>query len=80
MGLVALETLVGLTCPLTDWEYRLRTWSGADGVPRGTFMQRLLQPILFYDLPQSFFTVSYVFILLLIVATYWWISPDPAGK
>lgn len=77
MGFVTLETLIGWACPLTDWEYRLRVLSGSDRVPHRTFMQRLLQPILFYDFPPSVFTVAYVVFLLLMVGSYWWIRPHP---
>jgi hypothetical protein len=79
MGFVTLEALVGMACPLTDWEFRLRTLSGSVEASHQTFMQRLLQPILFYDLPESVFTIAYVIFLALMVVTWWRVRSIPAG-
>jgi len=75
MAFVALESLVGVICPLTLWEDQLRLLAGEAAPVQRTFMQRLLHPILFYDLPPAFFTTAYVIVLVLVVATYRWVRP-----
>jgi hypothetical protein len=52
---VAVETLAGVACPLTVWEDALRG-RGAGG----SFVQRLIHSILFYDLPDWMFASAYV--------------------
>src|SRR5208282_4554460 len=51
IGAVALETALGILCPLTVWEDRLRTLAGQQ-VSEGSFIGRWMHRILFYDLPS----------------------------
>ena len=56
IGLVAVEALVGLMCPLTLLEDWLRPGDeGSEG-----FVQRWLHALLFYDWPSWVFTVLYL--------------------
>jgi hypothetical protein len=62
--LVAIESLIGLVCPLTQWEDALR---GAAG--ERSFIARWLHAILFYDLPEWMFSVLYVAFAVLTALT-----------
>lgn len=53
--LVAIEGVIGMTCPLTAWEAALR---GA--AAERSFVARLLHAIVFHDFPEWMFTVAYV--------------------
>lgn len=74
IGIVVFEALVGITCPLTDWEYQLRLKAGQD-VSEGSFIGRVLHDLIFVDLSQEVLTVCYVLFGLLIVATWWFYPP-----
>ena len=69
---VAGEALVGVWCPLTVWEDALR------GVhSEKSFVARWIHRVLFYDFPGWAFTAAYVMFALVVVATWWWIRPEP---
>ncbi len=68
IGGVALEAVVGWRCPLTTWEGQLRAMGGQDFDSAQTFMGRLLHNLLFIDgQPESFFTVLYIAMMILVV-------------
>jgi Protein of Unknown function (DUF2784) len=70
ISFVALETLLGMVCPLTAWEDALR------GAPAETsFIARLLHRLLFYNFPEWVFTSAYVLFALLVAATWHWVRP-----
>src|SRR5438093_444174 len=49
--IVALEAILGITCPLTDLEDALRRW-GHQEAPGTSFIGRCLDSILFYAVPD----------------------------
>lgn len=54
MAFVTLETLLGITCPLTSIEYSLR------GIYRSqTFVGYWIKQIIYWDLPSQFFIILY---------------------
>ena len=67
---VALEVLVGMWCPLTIWEYRLRILGGqhADGDIR--FIGRIIRSIMFFDFPGWFFLLLYIGFAGLVAALF----------
>lgn len=67
---VAGESIVGLVCPLTLLEDALR---GAS--PGGSFIQRWLRNVLYYNLPEWLLTVAYVLFAVLVVLTYVLLPP-----
>ena len=75
IGFVAFEALIGMACPLTVWEYALRGES-SEGP---TFIERLIAPLIFYDLPSWAFTALHVAFALLVALTFW-ILPPTARK
>jgi hypothetical protein len=73
--IVAVESLVGAVCPLTDWEYQLRQLAGQSVDREISFVGRLLRRIIFYDLPPWLFTVIYIAFALLVVASFFLVPP-----
>lgn len=71
---VAGESLIGMVCPLTSLEDALRGTGNA-----ASFVQRWLQRILYYDLPEWVLTVGYVMFALLVAFTFV-IVPPSRGK
>jgi hypothetical protein len=69
---VAAESLIGVACPLTEWEDALR--GGRAG--EASFMQRWVQRLLYYDLPEWVFTAAYVIFAAAVAATFWRIRPE----
>jgi len=61
IGYVAFEEFMGLRCPLTIWEEKLRVLAGGTVADVGeTFMGRLAHNILFTDMPPIFFATVHV--------------------
>lgn len=74
MLVVTLETLAGLTCPLTTLENNLRRLSGG---PRyeDDFVAFWLRRILYWDFEPWVFTVVYVLFFALILVLYRLVPP-----
>ncbi len=70
---VAGESLIGMVCPLTSLEDKLRGIA-----PTGSFIQRWLHRILYYDFPEWILTVSYVLFAFLVALTYIVLPPRGA--
>jgi hypothetical protein len=66
--IVAFEAIVGIRCPLTTMEDKLREWAGQT-VDSGTFIGRLLDGILFHTWPSYVFTLCYVGFAVLVLLT-----------
>jgi uncharacterized protein DUF2784 len=64
------ESFVGMVCPLTLLEDRLR--GGESG---GNFIQRWLHRILFYDVPEWILTTVYVLFAVLVIITFRLLPP-----
>ena len=72
IAVVAGESILGITCPLTVWENALRpSEAHEDG-----FIAYWLQRLLYYDLPAWVFIASYVFFFLLVAITFFVVRPD----
>jgi heme A synthase len=74
IGFVAFEALIGMACPLTEWEQLLR----GEGGP--SFMERLLAPVIFYELPAWAFTLMHIGFALLVALTFWLVPPQPRRR
>ncbi len=67
---VAGEALLGIVCPLTEWENLLR------GVAHEkSFIARWVHHLMFFSAPEWVFTVLYVAFALIVAATWWFIPP-----
>lgn len=73
IGFVALEALIGVTCPLTWLEYQLL------GRGEGSFMGRMARSVLYYDFPPWVFTAVYVALALLALLLWRAVPPRRAG-
>lgn len=65
------ESFLGIICPLTTWEDRLRQLDTND-----SFIKRWLHHILFYDFPEGMLTMVYVLFALLVAATFILVPPN----
>ncbi len=72
---VVAESLVGITCPLTTYEQRLRELSGESGY-QGDFIAHHVHELLFFDFPTWVFTVCYTLFGLVVVLTMWLFPPQ----
>jgi len=74
--LVAVEALAGVWCPLTTWEWRLRSRAGQSFEGDISFVGRLIRKILFIEIPDWGFTLMYVGFALLVIAVFVLIRPN----
>lgn len=72
---VAIEALVGMSCPLTVWEYQLRQLAGERLRAQIPFIPRLIHAIMFYTFPAWVFIVVYVAYALLVGLTFLIVRP-----
>jgi hypothetical protein len=70
IAFVALEALIGMVCPLTEWEDALR-----GGVRPESFVGRWVQRLLFYRAPEWVFTTAYSAWALATLATLRLVPP-----
>ena len=78
IGIVALQSWLGLICPLTIWEMALRDKAGA-ATYSGSFIQHWLHQLLYYTAPDWVFMLLYsVFACLVLVS--WFLVPPLARK
>ncbi len=56
IAVVVIESLGGIVCPLTTWERALRGLDAEAGQP-GSFVGRIVNRLLFFDLPEWVFRV-----------------------
>ena len=75
IGLVALESLAGIACPLTAWEAALRLQQ-----PSGGLIQHWVARVMYYDLPGWFFTLAYVIFAAAVAATWRAVAPRSPGR
>lgn len=73
--IVVAEAWLGITCPLTTWEYELRQLAGQE-VYQGAFIANLVHDLLFYDAPPWVFTVLYTAFGLGVLATFLMAPPQ----
>lgn len=71
MGVVVGESLLGIFCPLTRWEFELRRLAGVQGENAGSFMHHWAQELLYFDISPYIFTVTYFVFFALMLATVW---------
>jgi hypothetical protein len=74
IAVVAVESWLGITCPLTTFEIWLRGKAGAEQY-NINFMEYWLQRLLFYDAPPWAFIVGYSVFCMLVIATWWYFPP-----
>lgn len=75
IGVVVVESLLGVVCPLTVWESSLRQIE----MDR-SFLQYWIHNIMFYNVTEGILTVVYVLFAALVAATFIWVPVDPKRK
>jgi polyferredoxin len=70
IAFVVGESLLGMMCPLTAWEYALRGEQPGLG-----FIERWVHALLFWSWPAWVFTTIYIAFGLLVAATWWRFPP-----
>jgi hypothetical protein len=70
MGFIAMEALLGITCPLTTIEDWLRGETSDKG-----FIARWVHTLMFYEAPAWVFTVGYVTFFVLVALTWCCVPP-----
>jgi hypothetical protein len=79
IGIVVAEALVGMTCPLTDWEKWLRQSAGQASYP-GDFLGYWAHRLIFYQAEPWVFTVIYVVFGLAVLAAFVLAPPRWPGR
>lgn len=67
--LVCIEWMVGIQCPLTTLENRLRAACGSIGYPHD-FLGYWVDRLVFYNLPEWIFAVAYLGFALAVAAVF----------
>lgn len=75
MGVVVLESVFGVTCPLTTWELQLRLLAGSGRYYQGSFIQHWVHRILFYSAGEGVFLAIYVGFFVLLLLSLWVVKP-----
>lgn len=74
IGIVVLQSWLGVICPLTTWEMALRHQAG-DAVYSGGFIAHWLGRLLYFEAPPWVFVVLYTAFGLLVAACWVWVRP-----
>lgn len=69
IGFVVFEAGIGMACPLTRWESRLRQAAGQEGYP-GDFIGYWAHQLIFYRAEPWVFTVIYMLFGAAVLATF----------
>ncbi len=77
IGVVDVEALFGITCPLTTWENHLRQAAG-ETARAESFVGRWVHDLLFYDAPVWVFTMVYCLFGAIVLATF--VIAPPKGR
>jgi hypothetical protein len=74
IGVVVLQSWLGLICPLTVWEMDLRARAD-DSVYEGSFIAYWMQSLLYYRAEEWVFILLYTLFAVLVVASWYWVRP-----
>jgi hypothetical protein len=74
IGFVVVQSVLGMTCPLTTLENSLRLQAGGEPYS-GAFIVYWLHRLIFFEAEPWVFTIVYVTFGLLVLATFIWGRP-----
>ncbi len=74
IGIVVIQSWLGVICPLTTWEMAFRERAG-DATYAGSFISHWLGELLYYQAPAWVFVVAYTLFGVLVVFTWFWVRP-----
>lgn len=75
IGIVVVQSWLGVICPLTIWEMALREAAGAETYG-GSFIQHWLHRLLFYSAPEWVFILVYTVFGGLVLASWFVVRPN----
>lgn len=76
IGIVVLQSWLGMICPLTTIEQELRERAG-DDIYSGSFVAHWLEAILYYQAPAWVFITIYTLFGVAVLASWFWVKPRP---
>ena len=79
IGVVVVQSWIGVICPLTIWEMALRERAG-DAVYAGSFIANWLDKLLYYQAPAWVFVVCYTLFAALVVVAWFRVRPRPFSE
>ena len=74
IGIVVLQSWLGMICPLTIWEMDLRERAG-EQIYTGSFIAHWIENLLYYRAPEWVFMFIYTAFAALVVASWYWVRP-----
>lgn len=74
IGCVVMESVAGVTCPLTTWENDLRLMAGGDQYA-GSFVQHWIHRVMFFQASEATFTIIYIAFFLVVVLSFFLVRP-----
>jgi hypothetical protein len=74
IGIVAAEAVLGVPCPLTEWENGLRLLAG-ETITGDSFIGALINNLMFFDVSEEVLTGCYIGFALLVLGTLWLAPP-----
>jgi len=75
VAFVALEAIIGMMCPLTEWENNFRQLSGQLVDRDLSFIARLVRMIIFYDFPPWVFSIMHISFGFMVIVTFIFVPP-----
>jgi Protein of Unknown function (DUF2784) len=75
IGYVAIQSWIGIECPLTTLENVLRVRAGANAY-ESSFVEHWLHQLMFFRAPGWVFVLGYTFFALLVAWTWWRFPPS----
>lgn len=80
MGVVVVESVFHVTCPLTTWEQQLRMLAGDGQHYQTSFLQHWVHQVLFYRASDEVFLVIYVVFFAALLLSLWIVRPRWPGS
>ena len=78
IAIVILQTWLGIICPLTEWEMRLRL-KGGEPVYQESFIAHWLHQLIFYESPDWVFNLCYTVFGCAVIAAWFLVPPRLLG-
>ena len=76
IGIVVVQSWLGVICPLTIWEMQLRAMAG-DATYHGSFIAHWLGELLYFEAPAWVFVLIYSAFGLLVLSSWFVVRPRP---
>ena len=74
IGIVVVQSWLGMICPLTTWEMALRR-RGGDTAYEGSFISHWLGELIYYQAPAWVFVLAYTSFGALVLFSWYWVRP-----